>query len=322
MARMRYTQAINAALIEEMERDPRVIVFGEDVELAMFGDTRGLLDKFGTDRVKNTPICEASLAGMAVGAAAAGYRVVFHMLFSNFIYTGFDAIANQMARLRLMTGGQISLPITVMAVYGGGASQGAQHSDCPHPALMGLGGVEVLLPATPADAKGMTKAAIRSNNPTFLLTGGGLGSTSGDVPDGDNVTPIGKVGILEEGDDITIFTVGSMVRAAQAATKALKAEGKSVHLVDLRTAAPLDQAGILAAAARTGRIVIADEARQRCSAASEISAMIAEHGFHCLKAPIRRATSPNVSMPYAPNAEAAVFPGVETILRAAREILA
>jgi len=152
VARKRYIQAINEALLEEMERDPKVIVFGEDVELAIFGDTRGLLERFGRDRIRNTPICEATLAGMAVGAAATGYRVVFHMMFSNFIYTGFDAIANQMAKLRLMTGGQIELPITVIAGYGGGRSTAAQHSDTPHPVLMNLGGITVLVPATPADA--------------------------------------------------------------------------------------------------------------------------------------------------------------------------
>lgn len=320
MTRKRYTQAINEALIEEMERDPKIIVFGEDVELAMFGDTRGLLAKFGPDRVKNTPICEATLAGMAVGAAAAGYRVVLHMLFSNFIYTGFDAIANQMARLRLMTGGQISLPITIMAVYGGGASQAAQHSDCPHPALMSLGGIEVLLPARPADAKGLMKAAIRSNNPTFFLTAGSLGATAGDVPDDDYVTPIGKVDVIQSGSDITLISIGSMIRASQSAVKTLTSEGISVEFVDIRTVAPLDREGILAAAAKTGRIVIADEARERCSAASEIAALIVEHGFDCLKAPIRRVTTPNVSMPYAPNAESAVFPNVDLIVSAARQL--
>lgn len=321
MARKRYTQAINEALIEEMERDPKIIVFGEDVELAMFGDTRGLLAKFGPDRVKNTPICEATLAGMAVGAAAAGYRPILHMLFSNFIYTGFDAIANQMARLRLMTGGQISLPITIMAVYGGGGSQAAQHSDCPHPALMNMGGIEVLLPALPADAKGLMKAAIRSDNPTFFLSAGSLGGTAGEVPDGDFVTPIGKIGVVEEGSDVTLLSIGSMIRASQAAVKTLRAEGVSVDLVDVRSLAPLDEAGIIERIGRTGRVVITDEARERCSGASEIAALIAERGFAHLKAPVLRVTAPNVSMPYAPNAEQAVFPNAEKIAAAIRQLV-
>ena len=172
MARKRLIQAINDALTEEMERDERVILFGEDVEISMFGDTVGLLERFGPDRVRNTPICEATLSGMAVGAAAAGYRVILHMMFSNFIYTGFDAIANQMAKIRLMTGGQIMLPVTVIAGYGGGRSTAAQHSDTPYPALMNLGGINVAVPSTPADAAGLLKTAIRGNNPTFLPRGG------------------------------------------------------------------------------------------------------------------------------------------------------
>src|ERR1700760_3295996 len=147
MARRRYTQAINDALFEEMERDPKVIVFGEDVELAIFGDTRGLLEKFGPNRIRNTPICEATLTGMAVGATAAGYRVILHMMFSNFLYTGFDAIGNQMAKLRLMTGGQMRMPITIIVGYGGGSSTAAQHSDTAYPLLMNLGGINVLTPA-------------------------------------------------------------------------------------------------------------------------------------------------------------------------------
>ncbi|MGA2511409.1 MAG: alpha-ketoacid dehydrogenase subunit beta, partial [Candidatus Acidiferrales bacterium] len=192
MPRKRYIQAINEALFEEMERDPKVIVFGEDVELAIFGDTRGLLERFGRDRIRNTPICEATLAGMAVGAAITGYRVVLHMMFSNFIYTGFDAIANQMAKLRLMTGGQVELPITVIAGYGGGRSTAAQHSDTPHPLLMNLGGLNVLVPATPADAKGLLKQAIRGRNPSFFLEASGRGGDSGEVPDGEYTVSFGE----------------------------------------------------------------------------------------------------------------------------------
>src|SRR3970282_1291431 len=146
MTKKRYIQVINDALMEEMERDPKIILFGEDVEISMFGDTQGLHARFGENRIRNTPICEATLSGMAVGAALSGYRVVLHMMFANFIYTGFDAIANQMAKLRLMTGGQVTLPITVIAGYGGGSSNAAQHSDTPYPVLMHVGGVNVLTP--------------------------------------------------------------------------------------------------------------------------------------------------------------------------------
>ncbi|MGH8034231.1 MAG: alpha-ketoacid dehydrogenase subunit beta, partial [Lysobacterales bacterium] len=195
MSRKRYMQAINDALMEEMERDPKVILFGEDVEISMFGDTTGILARFGPERIRNSPICEATLTGMAVGAAASGYRIVLHMMFANFIYTGFDAIANQMAKLRLMTGGQISLPITVIAGYGGGSSNAAQHSDTPYPVLMHVGGVNVVVPATPADAKGLLKTAIRSNNTTFFLEATGRGGEMGEVPDGDYTIPFGQAAI-------------------------------------------------------------------------------------------------------------------------------
>jgi pyruvate dehydrogenase E1 component beta subunit len=321
MARKRYTQAVNEALHEEMERDPRTILFGEDVALAVFGDTRGLFERFGAERVRNTPICEATIAGMAVGAAAAGYRVIVHMLFSNFIYTGFDPIANQMAKMRLMTGGQINLPITVLAVYGGGSSQAAQHSDSNHPVLMNLGGIDVLVPATSADAKGLLKSAIRSDRPAFVLQAAGLGAVNGEVPDGDHLTPFGQVATIREGGDVTIVTVGSMIRASQSAAKILSGQGIEAEVVDVRSLVPLDEAGILRSVAKTGRLVVVDEARERCSAASEISAMVAERGFDTLRAPVRRVAVPNVSMPYAPNAEMAVFPTAEKIAAAVRGIV-
>jgi len=320
MARRRYTQAINDALFEEMERDPKVIVFGEDVELAIFGDTRGLLDRFGRDRIRNTPICEQTLTGMAVGASAAGYRVVLHMMFSNFLYTGFDAIANQMAKLRLMTGGQVELPITIISGYGGGRSNAAQHSDTPHSLLMNLGGVNVAVPANPADAKGLLKSAIRGRNPTFFMEASGQGGTSGDVPDGDYLVPLGKAAVTREGKDVTIIAIGTMVRPALAAAKSLEDDGISAEVVDPRTLVPLDEETLLRSVRKTGRVVVVDEARDRASAASHIAAILADKAFGSLKAPIKRVTVPNVAMPYAPNAEARVFPNDEHISNAVKSI--
>ncbi len=192
MAKKRYIQAINEALFEEMERDPKVILFGEDVELAIMGDCRGLTERFGRNRIRNTPISEQSLTGMAVGAAAAGHRVILHLMFSNFIYTGMDAIGNQMAKMRLMSGGQAKLPITVIASYGGGGSNAAQHSDTAYPPVMNLGGINVLTPATPGDAKGLLKTAIRGNNPSFFMEAGGRGGEQGEVPEGEHLVPFGK----------------------------------------------------------------------------------------------------------------------------------
>jgi len=317
MARRRYTQAINDALFEEMERDPKVIVFGEDVELAIFGDTRGLLDRFGRDRIRNTPICEATLTGMAVGAAAAGYRVVLHMMFSNFLYTGFDAIANQMAKLRLMTGGQLELPITIMSGYGGGRSNAAQHSDTPHSLLMNLGGVNVVTPATPADAKGLLKAAIRGRNPTFFMEASGRGGDSGEIPEGDHTVPFGKAAIAREGGDVTLISIGTMLKPTLAAAKKLEAEGISAEVIDPRTLVPFDEESVVKSVRKTGRAIVIDEARDRCSAASHISAILADKAFSALKAPVKRVTVPDVAMPYAPNAEARVFPSEERIVETA-----
>jgi len=317
MARKRYIQAINEALLEEMDRDAKVIVFGEDVELAIFGDTRGLLERFGKDRIRNTPICEATLAGMAVGAAVTGYRVVLHMMFSNFIYTGFDAIANQMAKLRLMTGGQINLPITVIAGYGGGRSTAAQHSDTPHPLLMNLGGVNVLVPATPADAKGLLKQAIRGNNPSFFLEASGRGGDSGEVPDGDFLVPFGKAAIARNGADVTIVAIGSMLKPALTAAEKLQSAGIDAEVIDPRTLVPLDDESIVRSVRKTGRALIVDEARDRCSAASHLAAILADKAFSSLKAPVKRVTVPDVSMPYAPNAESRVLPNDDRIVQIA-----
>lgn len=308
MPRRRYIHAINDALFEEMERDPKVIVFGEDVELAIFGDTRGLLDRFGHDRIRNTPICEATLTGMAVGAAAAGYRVVLHMMFANFIYTGFDAIANQMAKLRLMTGGQLKLPVTVLAGYGAGRSSAAQHSDTPYPVLMNLGGVNVLTPATPADAKGLLKHAIRGDDPSFFLEASGRGGEMGEVPDGDHTVPFGKAAVPREGGDVTVVAIGTMVRHALQAAEKLAQSGIDVEVIDPRTLVPLDEEAIIESVTKTGRLVVVDEARDRCSAASHIAAVVADRAFGALKAPVKRVCVPDVAMPYAPNAESHVLP--------------
>ncbi len=321
MTRRRYIHAINDALAEEMERDPKVIVFGEDVELAIFGDTRGLLDRFGRDRIRNTPICEATLTGMAVGAAAAGYRVVLHMMFANFIYTGFDAIANQMAKLRLMTGGQLKLPITVLAGYGGGRSSAAQHSDTPYPVLMNLGGVNVLMPATPADAKGLLKQAIRGDDPSFFLEASGRGAEMGEVPDGDHTVPFGEAAVRREGRDVTMVAIGPMVKHALRAAEELAEQGIDVEVVDPRTLVPLDEAGIVESVTRTGRLIVVDEARDRCSAASHIAAVVADKAFHALKAPVKRVCVPDVAMPYAPNAESRVLPNPDKISDVVRSVM-
>ena len=318
MARQRLIQAVHDAVAEEMARDPKVIVYGEDVELSITGDLRGLHDQFGHDRIRNTPICEDTLTGMAVGLAAAGYRVVVHMMFSNFFYTGMDAIANQMAKLRLMTGGQMTLPITIIAGYGGGAANAAQHSDSAYPPIMNLGGLNVLVPSTPADAKGLLKTAIRGNNPSFFLEPSGRGGEMGDVPEDDHLVPFGSAAVRREGRDATVVAIGRMVKPALAAAEAVAAEGIEAEVLDPRTLVPFDEAAVLASLGRTGHLVVVDEARECCGAASQIAAVVAERGFPLLKGPIRRVTTPNVAIPYAPDAERKVIPGEDRIMAALR----
>ena len=320
MARTRFIQAINAALHEEMQRDEKVILFGEDVEASIFGDTRGLIDVFGPRRVRNTPICENTLTGMTVGAAAGGYRVVLHMMFANFIYTGFDGIANQMVRLRLMSGGQVQLPITLIASYGGGRSNAAQHSDTPFAPLMNLGGIHVAVPANPADAKGLLKSAIRCNDPVVFLEPGGRGGEIGEVPDEEYLTPLGEAAVVRRGGDVTLIGMGSTMRMTLQAAETLAGDGIECEVVDCRSLAPLDETTLCAAAARTGRVVIVDESRDRCSAASHIAAVLADRAFGDLRAPIRRITVPDCSLPYAPASERHLLPDAGKIVAAATAV--
>lgn len=320
MARTRFIQAINDAIREEMQRDEKVILFGEDVEASIFGDTRGLIELFGPKRVRNTPISENTLTGMTVGAAASGYRVVLHLMFANFIYTGMDGIANQMARARLMSGGQIELPITVIASYGGGRANAAQHSDTPYSAVMNVGGIHVLAPANPADAKGLLKSAIRCNDPVIFLEPGGRGGELGDVPEQEYLTPIGEAAVTRNGEDITLISMGSTMRMTTKAADELAKSGINCTVVDVRSLAPLDEKTLCNAAAKTGRVVIVDESRDRCSAASHIAAVIADKSFARLKAPIKRVTTPDCSLPYAPASEKYLLPSTEKVVAVASQL--
>ena len=314
-------QAINQALHEEMARDERVVVIGEDVTISIFGDTRGLAETFGVDRVMDTPLSEALLSGMTVGAAATGLRPVLHLMFGNFLYTAWDAIANQAAKLRYMTGGQISMPLVFMAVFGGGRSQGAQHSDSMHSMLVNLAGLKVVTPATPADAKGLMKAAIRDDNPVVFLQSAGRGGDLGDVPEGEWVVPLGVADVKRPGSDVTVIAIGAMVRLAMRAAETLATEGISVEVVDPRTLRPLDTPTLLKSARKTGRVVVVDEGRLGAGMASEIAAIIAEEAFSSLRAPIRRVAAADVPIPFSPDLERAVLPSEDRLLEAIRSTL-
>ena len=320
MSRMRMMPAINSALIEEMDRDKKVILYGEDAGISLLGQTTGLQERFGKDRVRDTPICENIMTGMAVGAAAAGYRPICHLLYGNFIYTGFDSIANQAAKLKYMTGGQITLPIVYMAVIGGGRSAAAQHYDTPYPALMNLGGIKVVVPSSARSAKGLLKAAIRDDNPVFYLTAGSSGKPE-EVPDDDFILPIGKAEILREGNDITIVAIGPMVLKAVEASLVLEKIGIHAEVIDLLSLLPIDEETIINSVKKTGRLVIVDEARDVCSAASHIAAIAADKAFNSLKSPVKRVTVDNLAIPYSPILEDQVIPNVENIVNTVRELI-
>jgi pyruvate dehydrogenase E1 component beta subunit len=280
-----------------------------------------LSQEFGPARIRNTPISEALITGMALGAAAAGHRVIAHLMFSNFMYTGFDSIANQASKLRYMTGGQVNFPVTYIAAYGGGKSIAAHHSDTPYPLLMNLGGINVVVPSTAFDAKGLLKTCIRGNDPSFFLEAGGRGGEMGEVPDEDYTIPLGKGVIRIEGADVTIVAIGSMVKLAMTAATGLNKDGISAEVIDPRTLVPLDEDMILSSVKKTGRLVIVDESRDRCSAASHIAAVVADRAFNDLKAPIKRVTVANVAMPYAPNLERLVMPSVDRILEVVTQLV-
>jgi acetoin:2,6-dichlorophenolindophenol oxidoreductase subunit beta len=320
MARKALMHAVRDAFFEEMRRDPRLIVFGEDIIVSLFGDTRGLRDEFGPSRVRDTPISEGALTQMAVGVAMTGRPVICHLMFSNFIYTGFDGIANQAAKLRFMTGGQATLPITYFAVMGGGASNAAQHSDTPYPVIMNLGGINVVVPTTPGDAKGLLKYALRGLNPTVYLVPRSRSGVTGEVPDEDYVVPFGQASIHRQGKDVTIVAIGSGLKHALTAAEALAAEGIEAEVIDPRTLVPLDRKTILDSVSRTGRLIVVDEARDTCSAASQIAAVVADEGYRSLRAPVRRITVPDMPLPYAPVLEKSLVPDPDKIISVAREL--
>jgi pyruvate dehydrogenase E1 component beta subunit len=242
-------------------------------------------------------------------------------MFGNFLYTAWDAIANQAAKLRYMTGGQISMPLVFMAVFGGGRSQGAQHSDSMHSMLVNLGGLKVVTPATPADAKGLMKAAIRDDNPVVFLQSAGRGGELGDVPEGEWVVPLGVADVKRPGSDVTVIAIGAMVRLAMRAAEAVAAEGISVEVVDPRTLRPLDTSTLMKSVRKTGRVVVVDEGRLSAGMASEIAAIIAEEAFSSLRAPIRRVAAADVPIPFSPDLERAVLPSEHRVLEAIRSTL-
>jgi acetoin:2,6-dichlorophenolindophenol oxidoreductase subunit beta len=322
MREIGFIEAINEALAEEMERDPTIFLMGEDVRLGAFGATRGLVDKFGRQRVRNTPISEAGFAGAGVGAAMAGMRPVVEIEFASFFYCCWDQICNQAGKLRYMSGGQARLPITFRCVFGAMGSAAAQHSEVVYPQLLAAPGLKIVVPSDAGDMKGLLKAAIRDDDPVLVFEHGRLGFTRGPVPEGEHLVPLGRGAVKRAGSDATIVAIGAMVPKALSVAEELAGEGLSVAVFDPRTLVPLDHEGLLGAVARTGRVVIADEGHRCGGAAADLAAIITDEGFDLLNAPIKRVTALDTPIPFSPPLEEFVLPSEAKLKAAVLEVTA
>lgn len=327
-------QAVREALFQAMERHPDMVVFGEDIvggagrgepyEGSMggtFGATKGLFEAYGRSRVRDTPISEAGMTGIAVGAAAAGIRPVVDLMWSSFTPLAADQIINQASKMRYMFGGQASVPLVLRMAIGAGLGAAGQHSDTYYSLYTHVPGLKVVTPAGPADAKGLLLAAIEDPDPVLVMEHMALYNTRGPVPEDYYTVPLGSASVVREGTDLTIVAVSFMVRRALEAAEQLDAEGVSVEVVDPRSLSPLDVDTLAGSAAKTGRVVVVDESPPRCSIAADIAATVGERAFGKLQAPIQRVTAPHSPVPLSPSLEQAYIPSVERILEAARRTL-
>ena len=313
-----YIAAIEEAIREEMERDESVIYFGQNIATT---ENDPFLQAFGGDRVRVTPISETAEIGMAVGAAFAGYRPVVELYMAEFMLVAMDQVVNEAPRFHYMTGGQVTVPIVLKAGYGFTAGWSGQHTGSIYGMFMGVPGLKVAVPATPADAKGLMTAAIRDDNPVVYFHHYLLTLEHGDVPDAEYVVPLGEAAVRREGGDVTIVAIGWLVGKALAAAQQLAAEGVSAEVIDPRTLAPLDTATILQSVEKTGRLVVVDQSTRHGSAAAVIAAEVASEGFSSLKAPIQLVTALDATVPYSEPMEAYVLPNEAKIVGAVQQVL-
>jgi pyruvate/2-oxoglutarate/acetoin dehydrogenase E1 component len=312
-----YTRAIAAAIDRAMADDSTVHVVGEDVEISEFGTTKGLLEKYGNERVRNTPLSEAAVVGMCLGAAASGLRPIMDLQFASFFYIVMDQVANQTARLRYMSGGQVEVPLVILAGTGPAGSAAAQHSENPHPALMQASGIRVVMPSTPADARGLLLASIADPNPVAFLFDVVLAGTRGPVAEDGPPIALGTADVKRHGTDVTVVAIASLVRTALAVAEELEqSHGISVEVIDPRTLVPLDWATIESSVRRTHRLVVADPARRTCGAAAEVAAHVTESCWGDLVAPPTRVTWRDFPIPFSPVLEAAVLPSADELRQA------
>ena len=326
MREITYVKAINEAYFEELERDPRIFIMGEDVGEhwgGPLGEFEGLFEKYGSERIKDTPISETAIVGSAIGAAATGMRPVVQIMFADFLGVPMDEILNQLTTSRYMFGGKATLPVTITAYTGAGYSFAAQHSKCLEGLLMSIPGLKIVSPSTPYDAKGLLKSSIREDNPVifFQRTSLILSKLTGEVPEEEYTIPLGKADVKREGCDVTVVAIGTMVHRALSAAKMLEEKGISVEVIDPRTLAPLDKQTIIESVKKTNRLAIMDEEPKTGSAAAEISAIIAEEAFDYLDAPIKRVCAPDTPIPYSSVLEKFWMPDEENLIEAVTEIV-
>ncbi len=323
MATMTFGQALNHAHKLEMERDPNIYVAGEDVGVygGIFGVTAGLLDQFGPDRVRDTPITESAIIGSAVGAALVGLRPVIELMFVDFIGVALDQLYNQAAKMKYMFGGKAKIPLVMRASCGAGIGAAAQHSQCLEAWFMHVPGLKVVMPSTPYDAKGLLITSIRDDNPVVFLEHKILYGAEGEVPEEAFTIPLGKADIKREGSDVTVVATAQMVHNSLSAAEKLAGEGIQIEVVDPRTLSPLDEDTILASVRKTHRLVIVHEEVKFAGSGAEIAAMVAEKAFDQLDAPIIRVAAPFSPVPFSPTLEKEFIPSEEKIIQAVKTVM-
>ncbi|TIN17364.1 MAG: alpha-ketoacid dehydrogenase subunit beta [Mesorhizobium sp.] len=315
---MTYLDALIEALLEEMTRDEHVVLMGEDIA---FNGGSKLIEQFGSNRIWDLPISEGSFTGMGIGAAVNGLRPVVDLTTASFVYLASDQIINHASKLRFMTGGQIDIPIVFRCSMFSLGSIAAQHADRPYPYFMNVPGLKIISPTSAADIKGLMKSAIRDNDPVLIFEDITLRPLKGDVPtDPDRVIPIGRADVKREGKDITLIAIAGAIRPAMEAVNALAAEGISVEVIDPRTLKPLDHAAFKTSVAKTGRLVIVENAHRICNVGSEIAAVMAEEAFDLLKRPIVRLSAPDIHVPFSPALEHNFYPTKDDITAAIRRL--
>jgi pyruvate dehydrogenase E1 component beta subunit len=323
MARITMREAISQALWEEMERDDKVFIMGEEVGVwgGTYAVTKGFYDHFGEKRVRDTPISEAAIVGSAIGAAMTGLRPVAELMTINFAFSAMEHIVNEAAKLHYMFGGQFTIPLVIRAVGGGGRQLAATHSQTPDAIFAHFPGLTVISPGTPEDAKGMLKAAIRSDNPVLFIEHATLYQTRGEVPDEEYTTPIGVSKVQREGDDVTIVTYSKGLEISTKAAEQLASEDIQAEIVDLRSLRPLDMEPVIASFKKTNRAVIVEEGWRSYGVGAEVAAQIYEQAFDYLDAPIQRVAQKEVPLPYNRTLEQLALPQVEDVIKAVKEVI-